>query len=31
MTAEERKDTQILLRKAAIKATPQKVNAESPR
>lgn len=30
MTAEERKDTQILLRKAAIKATPQKVNAESP-
>ncbi|TNM55207.1 DEAD/DEAH box helicase [Brevibacterium sediminis] len=30
MTAEERKDTQILLRKAAIKATPQKVTAESP-
>ncbi len=30
MTADERKDTQILLRKAAIKATPQKVNAESP-
>ena len=30
MTAEERKDTQILLRKAAIKTTPQKVNAESP-
>lgn len=30
MTAEERKDTQVLLRKAAIKATPQKVNAESP-
>ncbi|WP_167198532.1 DEAD/DEAH box helicase [Brevibacterium pigmentatum] len=30
MTAEERKDTQILLRKAAIKATPQKVTADSP-
>ena len=30
MTAEERKDTQMLLRKAAIKATPQKVTAESP-
>ena len=30
MTPDQRKDTQILLRKAAIKATPQKVTAESP-
>ncbi|WP_432789557.1 DEAD/DEAH box helicase [Brevibacterium sp. K11IcPPYGO002] len=30
MTPDERKDTQILLRKAAIKASPQKVTADSP-
>ncbi|MGC2977198.1 DEAD/DEAH box helicase [Brevibacterium sp. FAM 25378] len=30
MTPDERKDTQVLLRKAAIKATPKKVTAESP-
>ena len=30
MTPEQRKDTQTLLRKAAIKVTPQKVTAESP-
>lgn len=30
MTPEERKDTQTLLRKAAIKATPKKVTADSP-
>ncbi|WP_152347431.1 DEAD/DEAH box helicase [Brevibacterium sp. CFH 10365] len=30
MTPDERKDTQVLLRKAAIKATPKKVTADSP-
>nr|WP_025779275.1 DEAD/DEAH box helicase [Brevibacterium sp. VCM10] len=30
MTPDQRKDTQVLLRKAAIKATPQKVTADSP-
>ncbi|SDS24803.1 Superfamily II DNA and RNA helicase [Brevibacterium siliguriense] len=30
MTPDQRKDTQVLFRKAAIKATPKKVTAESP-
>ena len=30
MTPDERKDTQVLLRRAAIKATPKKVTADSP-
>ncbi|WP_166973353.1 DEAD/DEAH box helicase [Brevibacterium atlanticum] len=30
MTPDERKDTQVLLRKAAIKATPKRVTADSP-